>query len=391
MPGVHTATVTLLADCGAQNESEPLNGIAHLFEHMVFKGAGGRSAREISEAIEDVGGELNACTERDSTSFTASVLAEHVPLAVELLSDLVVRPTLDPDDLDREKHVVLQELAEALDTPSDIIFDELWAAAFADQPLGRSILGSEASLERITISDLHAWRNNHYNGCGLILSAAGNVDHGAMVALAERHLGGLEAGSATSSPPAVFTGATRIGRTPSEQAHITLALQGPGIRASDYLPARLFADVVGGGASSRLFQELREDRGLAYSVSAALHAYRQLGIFYVHAATSRADGAGAARLISEVLARAAEDVTERELRRVKNQARAGLLMQLESSWGQAASAARQTLFYGQLREPAELSAELEAVTLDEVRAAGAVMLSGPIARASIGMPALRAA
>src|SRR5919202_5382072 len=175
MPGLETAAVGLYADTGARHEAPRVNGIAHLFEHMVFKGAGGRSAREISEAIEDVGGDLNAATDRDGTTFTASVMAEHVPLAVELLSDLVLRADLAPGDLEREKDVVLQELGEARDTPSDIIFDDLWSAAFADQALGRPVLGDEASIEAITAEDLQDWRARQYRAGSLMLVAAGKV------------------------------------------------------------------------------------------------------------------------------------------------------------------------------------------------------------------------
>ena len=391
MSGVQTATISLLADCGSRHEPEALNGIAHLFEHMVFKGAGDRSARQISESIEDVGGELNACTERDNTSFTASVLSEHVPLAVELLSDLVARPHLTSEDLERERQVVLQELAEAQDTPSDIIFDELWSAAFADQAIGRSILGSEASLDRITASNLADWRDQHYRGGSLILVAAGDVCHNKVVALAETFLGEIPAGAATSSEPSHFTGGIRVGRTPSEQAHITVAHEGPPLGSDDYLAARLFADIVGGGASSRLFQEVREERGLAYAVSAAVQPYRDTGIFYVHAATDKRDGVAATQLIGDAIARAADDVSERELNRAKNQARAGMLMHLETSWGQASSAARQVWLYGRLKTPAEFVAELDRVTLEQVRGAGVAMLASPAARATIGMPAARAA
>src|SRR3954469_17531506 len=176
MPGLETAAVGLYADAGSRHEPASLNGIAHLFEHMVFKGAGGRTAREISEAIEDVGGDLNACTDRDGTNFTASVLAEHVPLAVELISDMVLRPRLDAEDLEREKDVVVQELGEARDTPSDIIFDDLWSAAFADQALGRPVLGDETSVEAIRVEDLHEWRRRHYGAGSLALVAAGKVD-----------------------------------------------------------------------------------------------------------------------------------------------------------------------------------------------------------------------
>jgi predicted Zn-dependent peptidase len=391
MEGVETATLMLLADCGSRNEPEPLNGIAHLFEHMVFKGAAGRSAREISEAIEDVGGELNACTERDSTTFNASVLSEHVPLGIELLADLVLRPHLASEELDREKQVVLQELAEARDTPSDIIFDELWATAFADQPLGRSILGSEASIGRITTDDLVQWRDKHYRGGSLILAAAGKVEHQQILDLADRFFGKLGEGRGASSDASDFTGGNRVGRIPSEQAHLTFAFEGPAATASGHYAARLFADVVGGGTSSRLFQEVREERGLAYSVSAALQSYSDTGILYVHAATARRDGAAAAQLIRDVIDKAAADVTQRELDRARNQARAGMLMSLETSWGQASYAARQIATFGRVKAPSEILSELAAVSLEEVRDAGARMLSGPVARATIGMPAVRAA
>src|SRR4051794_40515228 len=181
MPGLETAAVGLYADAGSRHEPSRLNGMAHLFEHMVFKGAGSRSAREISEAIEDVGGELNAATDRDGTSFTASVMAEHVPLGVELVADLVQRPQLAAAELEREKDVVLQELGEARDTPSDIIFDDLWSAAFDDQPLGRSVLGDETSIGAIGVDDLDSWRRTRFRAPGLSLVAAGKVEHEALV------------------------------------------------------------------------------------------------------------------------------------------------------------------------------------------------------------------
>ena len=391
MPGIETAAVGLYADTGSRFEPARLNGIAHLFEHMVFKGAGGRSAREISEAIEDVGGDLNAATDRDSTSFTASVMAEHVPLGVELVADLVLRPHFDAEDLEREKLVVLQELGEARDTPNDVIFEDLQAAAFTDQPLGRSILGNEESIETIAVADLHAWRESQYLGGSLALVAAGKVEHDRLVDLADRHFGDLPGGTLEPAEPASFTGGDRVGRTASDQAHLALGFGGPGQPDPDYYAARLFSDAVGGGMSSRLFQQLREEKGLAYSVYSMLMPWRDCGLFAIYAATARRQSVSAAVLIEEILAGAAGTMTQRELDRVRTQAKAGLLMSLESPWGQAHYVARMLALHGRLVEPAAVVAELETVTLDQVRAAGARMLAGPRARATIGFPAVRAA
>jgi predicted Zn-dependent peptidase len=391
MPGFETVAVGLYADAGSRHETARVNGLAHLFEHMVFKGAGGRSARELSEAVEDVGGDLNACTERDGTSFTASLLAEHLPLGIELLSDMILRPRFDEGDLAREKEVVLQELGEARDTPSDIIFDDLWTAAYPDQPLGRSILGDEASIGSIGVEDLHAWRTDLYRAGNLTLVAAGKVDHDDLVALAEARFAGLPEGTIAPAEPARFAGTLRAGGVRADQAHLASAYAAPGLHDDDYYAARLFSDIVGAGASSRLFQAVREDRGLAYTIWSSLAPYRDGGLFYFYAATARREAAAAATLIAEVIADAAETATEREHQRALAQAKAGLLMSLESSWGQASYVARQLAVHGRLVEPAEVVAALEAVTLEQIRAAGAKILSGPRASATIGVPAVRAA
>ena len=323
MPGVETVAVGLYADVGSRHEPAQLNGIAHLFEHMVFKGAGGRSAREISEAIEDVGGDLNACTDREGTSFTASLLAEHLPLGIELIADMVMRPHFAPDELEREKEVVLQELGEARDTPSDIIFDDLWSAAYPDQPLGRSVLGDEASVAAIGVDDLHAWRTEHYRAGSLFLVAAGKVDHEALVGLAEARFADLPPGLVDPPEPARFGGGIRVGRSRADQAHIAAAMDAPALTAPDHYAARLFADLTGGGASSRLFQAVREDRGLAYSIWTSLQPYRDAGLFYVYAATARRHAQRAAALIAEVMADAAATASPREVERAPHRLRLG--------------------------------------------------------------------
>ncbi|GAA4024457.1 pitrilysin family protein [Sphingomonas swuensis] len=391
MAGLETASVGLFVDVGSRHEEARLNGLAHLFEHMVFKGAGGRSARALSEAIEDVGGELNAYTERDSTSFTAAVLAEHVPLAVELLGALVSRPHFEGADLAREAEVVLQELAEAEDTPSDIIFDELWGAAFSGQSLGRSILGSEESVRSIGPADLFAWRDDHYRGGSIVLSAAGRIEHDALVALAETHLGGLGSGRSERSEAATFTPRLRRARAKADQAQLTAGWAAPAIRAENHLPARLFADIAGGGTSSRLFQAVREERGLAYTVSAGLHGHEEIGLFYVHSAMARNQARAAQGLIDEVLRETAATLDQRELDRARTQVRAGQAMGRETPWGLATLAARQWLIHGRLISPDELTTRLQALDVETVRAAGAGLLAGRRAEATIGLPAAKAA
>lgn len=391
MPGIETAAVGLFAESGSRHEPAGLNGIAHLFEHMVFKGAGGRSARQISEAIEDVGGDLNAATDRDSTAFTASIMAADLPLAVEIIADLVRRPHFAGHELEREKEVVLQELGEARDTPSDIIFDDLQTAAFPGQALGRSVLGCEESIAAIGVDDLHRWREDRYRAGGLALVAAGKVDHAALVALAEARLGDLPAGRPDGGEGACFAGGDRVDGGRCDQAHLALGYGGPAQDDPACHAARLFADAVGGGMSSRLFQELREERGLAYTVYALFQPWRDAGLLSVYAATARRHSAGAARLIEDVLATAADDLSQRELDRVRVQARAGLHMALESPWGQAHHLARQIAVHGRLVPVGETLAALDAVTLEAARAAGAAMLAGGRARATIGAQALKAA
>jgi predicted Zn-dependent peptidase len=391
MPGFETVAVGLYAEVGSRHEPAHLNGIAHLYEHMVFKGAGGRTARELNETVEDVGGDLNASTDREGTNFTATLLAEHLPLGIELIADMILRPHFRPEDLAREKEVVLQELGEARDTPSDIIFDDLWAVAWPEQPLGRSILGDETSVAAITLDDLHRWRTDHYRGGSLILVAAGKVDHDALVRLAEARFGGLPEGAVAAAQPGAFVGGRCASRPRADQAHLATAYPAPGFYDEDFYAARLFSDVVGSGASSKLFHAVREERGLAYSVWASLQPYRDGGLFHFYAATARREASAAAALIAETVTAAPENATQRELDRAKAQMKAGMLMSLESAWGQASYVARQLGLLGRLAEPAEMVARIEAVTLDEVRAAGAKILAGPRADATIGVAAVRAA
>jgi predicted Zn-dependent peptidase len=384
MRSVETIAVGLYAATGSRHEPTQLNGLAHLFEHMVFKGAGGRSAREISELVEDVGGDLNASTDRELTAFHASLLASDLALGVRLLADLIRRPHFEAGHLELEKKVVLQELAEAQDTAADIVFDNLQEAAFPREALGRSVLGSEASIESITVDDLHQWARTQYGSRGLVLVGAGKLDHDALVELAVEAFGDMPEGHAPVAEGAQFVGGQRFERRKGAQAHIAVAMPAPAWGAPDAYASQLFADVVGGGSSSRLFQQLREEQGLAYSVSAGTQNFADCGMLWTYVAAHRGNAERVHHEIERVLAEAALGLQQRDLERARALAKAGMMMNLESCWGQASYLASRLLRDRKLVEPHEIVEKLDRVTLDEVRDIGARMLAGPRALSSVG-------
>jgi predicted Zn-dependent peptidase len=384
MPGAQSAAIGLHAFVGSRSEAEGKGGLAHLVEHMVFKGARGRDARAIAEAIEDVGGSLNAWTARDQTAFHARTLAPDVGLALELIADLVRAPKLDEAELEREKLVILSELGECLDAPDDLIHDHLFIAAFGNQLLARPVLGSEPSIRGLTRADCVGWLEEQYRPERLVISAAGNVDPGHILLLAEALFGDLKSAPAPSLKPARFTGGIKSDRRSAEQTHLALAYEG--VPASDpSAPAlSLFAQAVGGGMSSRLFQELREERGLAYSIYAWTQGYADTGLFAVNLSADKARAAEAMALARDTVERAVTELTEPELNRARAQLEASILMALETPQGRADSMARSIEIFGRIMTSEEMLAELRTVDVALARGAGARMLDGPRALASIG-------
>ena len=384
MAGAQSASIGLYAAVGSRSEADGKGGLAHLLEHMVFKGARGRSARGIAEAIEDVGGSLNAWTARDQTVFHARTLAPDVGLALELIADLVRAPTLDETELEREKLVILSELGECLDAPDDLIHDHLFEAAFGTQPLARPVLGREPTIRAISRTDCLDWLEAQYRPERLVIAAAGKVDPGHILLLAEALFGDLAPAAPPSIAQARFDGGIRADKRASEQTHLAFAY--PGLAASDpAAPAlALFAQAVGGGMSSRLFQELREDRGMAYSIYAWTQGYAETGLFAVNLSTDKARAAEAMALARDTVERAADDVTEAEINRARAQVEAGLLMALETPQGRADSMARSIEIFNRIMPLDEMLAELRAVTACDARSVAQAMLNGPIALASIG-------
>jgi predicted Zn-dependent peptidase len=384
MLGARSVAVGLYAGVGSRSEPSGKGGLAHMLEHMVFKGARGRDARAIAEAIEDVGGSINAWTARDQTVFHARTLPADTGLALELIADLVRAPTLDAGELEREKTVILSELGECRDAPDDLIHDHLFEAAYGEQALARPVLGREASIAGLTRDDCIAWLAEEYRPGRLVISAAGDVDPDRLVQLAERLFGDLDPVPPPTIATVAFVGGARSDRKSSAQVHLAFAL--PGLPAShDDAPAlALFSQAVGGGMSSRLFQQVREDRGLAYSIYSWTQGFADTGLFGVNLSTDKAVAGEAMALARTCVAEAAEELSEAELDRARAQVEAGLIMALETPQGRADSMARSIEIFGRIMNLDEMLGELRAVDVAGARRAAQAMLGGPVALASIG-------
>jgi predicted Zn-dependent peptidase len=391
MPGVETLAVGLYADIGSRSEPAPLSGLAHMVEHMVFKGAGARDARAIAEDIEDVGGQLNAWTSRDATTFHARLLPEDLSLGLDMIADLVRAPRFEEGELEREKGVVLSELGEARDTPDDIVFDHLAGAAYPGQPYGRAVLGEEATIAAIDTAALHGWLLDQYRPEALVVAAAGRVDEDALLRLVEARFGDLAAGAPPPFEPARFTAGTAADTRRFDQTHVAFAFPGVDQRDDAVHALNLFASAAGGGMSSRLFQAVREERGLAYSVYSWSQSAADTGQLGVYLAAAKGDAPRAFALARDVLHQTAETLTEAELARARAQARAGLLMGLEGVQARCDHLARHVQVHGRVVPVAELLDALDAVTVADARGAGQRALAGPLATASVGGRLARAA
>lgn len=384
LPGAESVALGLYASVGSRCEPERVSGLAHLVEHMVFKGAGGRDARALAEAIEDVGGHLNAWTARDQTAFHGRCLPQDAPLLCGLIADLIRAPHLHEEHIEREKHVILSEIGEAADAPDDVVHDHLFEAAYGRQPLGRPVLGTEACIRSITRDDCANWISAEFAPSRLVLSASGKVDPQAVLRTAEALFGDMAARDPAPVAAARFEGGARHDDRKSEQAHWCLAFEG--LAATDpHMPAlSLFVQALGGGSSSRLFQELREERGLAYSIGCWSQAFADTGLVTIGCAADRSRAAESIALARDVLKQAVDGLDDSELRRARAQIEAGLLMALESPQGRADHMARSIELFGRILPTSELIGELRAVDAAGARQAGAALLEHPAAFASVG-------
>ncbi|CDO39844.1 M16 family metallopeptidase [Bartonella henselae] len=363
MQQIDSVALGIWVKVGSRNETFTQHGIAHLLEHMAFKGTENRTAFQIASDIEDVGGEINATTSTETTAYFARVLKNDIPLAIDILADILMHSKFDEDELEREKQVVFQEIGAARDVPDDVVFDYFTETAFRHQSLGRSILGTPKTVQSFTSADLHSFMNKHYSADRMIVVAAGAVQH-------ENFLQEVESRLSTFRPHStepLTNLANYVGGDFREyrdlmDTQVVLGFEGRPYHARDFYAAQILSIILGGGMSSRLFQEVREKRGLCYSIYAFHWGFSDIGLFGLHAATGQEKLKELLPVILDELSKVSKNIHTNELQRARAQYRATLTMAQENPSSQANFIARQILLYGREIPLSETIERLELIT-----------------------------
>jgi predicted Zn-dependent peptidase len=382
----HVETVSLGAwfGIGARYEEESVNGISHVLEHMAFKGTNTRSALEIAETIENVGGYLNAYTSRETTAYYARLLKEHAPLGIEILGDILQNSAFSEEELKKEQQVILQEIGQTQDSPDDIVFDYFQETCFKDQSMGRSILGPASNVESFTNTQVKTYMQDHYSAKNMVFAAAGKIDHDAFVADVEKAFSGFKSDATVYKEPSVYTGGDFRQEKELEQVHVILGLEGVGYGHDHYYHQVLSSIVLGGGMSSRLFQEIREKRGLVYGISAYASPYTDTGIFSIYAGTGEEPVKELLPLTITELFKMTSTVKESELDRAKAQLKANLMMGLESTSNRSERLANQILVHNRFVEPSEIIQKIEAVHVHDIQSFMHNLLKGKPTLTTLG-------
>jgi predicted Zn-dependent peptidase len=384
MRGVDTAALGVWVGAGTRHEPQAINGVAHFLEHMAFKGTERRSARDIAVEIEAVGGHLNAYTSRENTAYYARVLAEDVPLALDIIADILLRSTLADEELLRERTVVLQEIGQAEDTPDDIVFDYFQQTAYPDQAIGRPVLGTAETVTAMHRDAIRGYLRHHYTGERMVLAAAGRVDHGELVAAAERLFPALPRANPEPVEAARYVGGERREARELEQMHLVMGFDGIGYRDDDYYAATVYSTLLGGGMSSRLFQEVREKRGLVYSIYTFASPYIDGGLFGIYAGTGPEQIRELMPVMCEEIRRAPATLDKAEIDRARAQLKAGILMARESSSSRCEQLAQQLLIYGRPIPMTEIVAKIEAVDSDAIARVARRIAGTPLTLTALG-------
>lgn len=369
---------------GARYEDETNNGIAHFFEHMIFQGTEKRSSVQIKEDMEDMGASINAYTSYDITSYHYHLLKDDIDHGFDVFADMIINSTFPEKELENERGAILQEIAMYEDTPDAHVDDLAQETAYADQALGRPILGPRENVKKFTRADLHDYQNNLMNPSNIVVSLAGNIQHDHAVAMAEKYFGHLPSAKENTCEKAHYTGGDDVVNRDIEQAQIMLQFEGLSRHEKGYYAQQLFSSLFGGGMSSRLFQEVREKRGLVYTVQSFARAYADTGTFTIYAGTDPEKANEAMHVCLSELAKAAHNVTERELERAKAQVRARLVFAQEKIMSRADRAARRMLFFNDLPNNQKILDRIEALTIKDVEAAAQNLLQSKLSRTILG-------
>ncbi|MDG1288058.1 MAG: pitrilysin family protein [Rickettsiales bacterium] len=390
LPSVESATICFSFNAGARQETDSQHGLAHLLEHMAFKGTQRRNARQIAEAFDDIGGSVNAYTSMEKTVYYARVLKEHLPVAVDVLADILRNSTFTDEELKREQEVIVQEIGMHHDSPEDLVFDNLHEVAYGKHALGKSILGTAETVRRFTADDLREFIASHYHAPTCVISAAGNLQHDALVSLMQEHFSDItQAQAQPLQKPKFQTGENNVVRDELEQMQVMMAFKGITPHDESYYATQLLSTLFGGGMSSRLFQEVREKRGLAYSVASFLTGYQDGGMFGIYAATGAEKKDELINVLKQETAKLLDGVSDEELTRAKNQQKAGLLMRRESVTAVAEWIGRHLQDYDEYRTGKDLTAYIDAVTkADVIKAAAHIFEKPEIALATLGPKAV---
>ena len=376
-PQTETVSLGIWVNTGNAYETADVNGISHFVEHMVFKGTAKRNSLQISEDIENVGGHTNAYTSREFTVFYAKMLKNDTELALDVLSDFVMAPTFDAAEMVKEKEVVVQEIKQTNDDPSDIVFDYFNETAFADQPIGRSILGTADLVRSFDAEKLRKYMQSNYAAENIVVAAAGNLKHDDFVKMVDKRMGGLRAKTSYTKAPQIYTGGEFIKTRDIEQAQVLLGFNGVDYHHELYYPIAIMSNILGGGMSSRLYQEIREKRGLVYTVYSFANSHTESGLFGVYAGLNQEEIKNYMPVVADEIKKIVnEQVSDKELNRVKVQFKANILMALESSSSTAEVIARHQLCHNRNIPMEEIVEKIEKVNKDDILKAAQFIFAG---------------
>ncbi len=384
MPGLETVSMGIWNLVGGRDELKEVNGVAHLLEHMAFKGTTTKNALQIAETIENVGGDINAYTSKEITAYYVKLLADDLPYGIDILTDILQNSTFAEEELNRERGVIIQEIGMYLDTPDDMIFDYWQEKAYPNQPMGRSILGKTDIIKNISRKEVRDFMMQHYNPKRMIISAAGKINHDKFVDSIKKSCTNLPLGNLDSRVKAQYQSGEYREDKKLEQIHLLLGFEGLDYHNEDFYSLLVYSSLLGGGMSSRLFQEIREKRGLVYGISSFSSSYSDTGVFGIYCGTGENQIQELIPVLCDELNKSPNSISDKEIHRGKAQLKASLMMGRESAFRRCENAARQLLVFGRIIEPSETIKKIDLVSKETVKNIAKKIVSGPITISSIG-------